>query len=101
MCSVPAAEKVSIIAAPLRNDGSFGPCLQRGGTRHVLVLASTPTSDTHKVTLGAVVPASLRLAGTVAVPLLQEHCTFGVLECLSLAITQNFLTHTARASSVL
>ena len=64
-----AADRVSIIASPLRNDGSFGTCLQRGTRRHVLVLASTSTADAHKVVLGAVVPDSLRLAGA---PLLVE-----------------------------
>ena len=58
-----AADKISLIAAPLRNDGSFGSCLERGATRHVLVLASTPTADAHNIELGAVVYDSLRLAG--------------------------------------
>ena len=64
------ADRLSIIAAPLRNNGSFGPCLQRGTHRHALVLASTPTADAHKLVLGAVVPNSLRLAGALQ---LSEH----------------------------
>ena len=57
------ADKLQLVAAPLRNDGSFGPCGERGVRRHVLVLAAPRQAAAHKLNPRAIVPDSLRLNG--------------------------------------